>query len=121
MTSKLIFSNIQTRTVLSMSDIAPSEMKEGRLKAGAAINGIKDNTSLKIDILVVKKEPTLICAESVEFDENDIRRNKHKKPKRITYEYEDISQSSLDKKRLAVGTQFFKGIEPTDFIEIILH
>lgn len=89
--------------------------------AGAAVNGMKDNTSLKIDVLVVKKEPTLLFADSVEFDENDIRRDKHKKTKRITYEYEDISQSSLDKKCLAVGTQFFKGIEPTNFIEIILH
>lgn len=121
MASHLIFSNIKSRSVISFSDIAPSEQKEGRLKAGAAINGIKDNTSLKIDILVMKKEHTLICADSVEFDESDIRRNRYKKPKRITYEYEDISQSSLDKKRLAVGTQFFKGIEPTDFIEIILH
>jgi len=115
MTSKLTFLNIKSRTTLDPSDIAPSERKEGRLKAGSALNCLQDDTSLKIDVLILKKSTSVICDDMVEFYEDDIRDRK-------TFTYEEVTgKSSFQKKRLAVGTSFFKHMKSTDIIEIIVH
>lgn len=115
MTSKLTFLNIKSRTTLDPSDIAPSERKEGRLKAGSALNCLQDDTSLRIDVLILKKSTSVICDDMVEFYEDDIRDRK-------TLDYEEIiRKSSFQKKRLAIGTSFLKNIKSTDVIEIIVH
>ena len=103
------------------SKVAPSELKEGRLKAGAAINGIKENHTLKIDVMVLVDLPALICDSVVEIDEGYVRKDKDGELKRQTYEYGELLSSSLEKKRLSVGTEFFRGMEETDCIIIILH
>ena len=114
MTSKLCFSDIKHCTVKSSSDVAASRAKEGRLPAGTVVNRIQPGQT--IDVIVLMRSPLLICDTSIEVNESDIRPGK-----RITYKYSDISENSFENQRLAVGTEFFKGVEATDTIYLILH
>jgi len=111
-TSKTTIYNIINCIVLSPSDIAPSKIKEGRLPAGGIVNKITPET--QIDALVVKKQYPLICDGTAEFEESDIRSRK-------TFYYQDVSKSNKSESRLAVKTKFFKEMEDTDTIYLILH
>ena len=112
MTSTIKISDIIYCTVKSPSDIPESRSKEGRLPAGSVVNRIQPGQT--IDVIVLKKSPALLCDTSIEINETDIR-------KRITYKYSDISDNCFNNQRLAVGVKFFKGMQPTDTIYLILH
>lgn len=111
-TSKITLFNIINCIVLSPSDIAPSKIKEGRLPAGGIVNKITPET--QIDALIIKKQCPLICDGTAEFEESDIRTRK-------TFYYQDISESNKSEYRIAVKTKFFKEMEDTDTIYLILH
>ena len=64
------------------------------------------------------KAPALMCDSLLNSMKDDIRPGKGK---RQTYKYSDISDDSFNNQRLAVGTEFFKGVELTDSIYLILH
>lgn len=110
--TKITIYNIKNYIILSPSDITPSKIKEGRLRAGGLINKITQDT--QIDALIVKKQYPLICDGTAEFKESDIRSRK-------TFNYQDISASNKSESRLAVKTKFFKEMEETDTIYLILH
>jgi len=112
MTSTIKISDIIHCVVKSPSDIAESRYKEGRLPAGSVVNRIQPGQT--IDVIVLKKSPALLCDTSIEINETDIR-------KRITYKYSDITTNSFNNQRLAVGVKFFRDIQPTDTIYLILH
>ena len=112
MTSTVKISDIIHCVVKSPSDIAESRYKEGRLPAGPVLNRIQRGQT--IDVIILMKSPLLICDTTIELNEKDIR-------KRITYKYSDISTNCFNNQRLAVGTKFFKGMQPTDTIYLILH
>lgn len=112
MTSVIKISDIIYCTVKSPSDIPESRYKDGRLPAGSVVNRIQPGQT--IDVIILKKSPLLLCDTSIEINETDIR-------KRTTYKYSDISDNSFNNQRLAVGTKFFKGMQPTDTIYLILH
>jgi len=112
MTSTIKISDIIYCTVKSPSDIPESRYKDGRLPAGAVVNRISPGQT--IDVIILMKSPLLICDTTIELNEKDIR-------KRITYKYSDISTNCFNNQRLAVGTKFFKGMQPTDTIYLILH
>lgn len=112
MTSTIKISDIINCIVLSPSDIAPSKIKEGRLQAGGIVNKITPET--QIDALVIKKQYPLICDGTAEFEESDIRSRK-------TFNYQEISASNKSESRLSVKTKFFKEMEDTDTIYLILH
>jgi hypothetical protein len=112
MTSTIKISDIIHCVVKSPSDIAKSRYKEGRLPAGAVLNRIQPGQT--IDVIVLKKSPALLCDTSIEINETDIR-------KRITYKYSDITTNSFNNQRLAVGVKFFRDVQPTDTIYLILH
>lgn len=112
MASKITFSNILHCTVKSPSEIPKSRTSEGRLPAGSVINKLKQGD--KIDVVVVKESPTLLCDNTIELDENSIR-------ERLTFDYEDVSKNSFVNQRLPVGTKFFKNISKEDSIYLILH
>ena len=112
MASKVCISDIIHCTTKSPSDIAESRYKEGRLPAGSVVNRIQPGQT--IDVIILKKSPSLLCDTSIEINETDIR-------KRITYKYSDISDSSFNNQRLSVGTKFFKDMQQTDTIYLILH
>jgi len=111
-TLNIRISNIINCIVLSPSDIAPSKIKEGRIQAGGIVNKITPDT--QIDALIVKKQYPLICDGTAEFEESDIRSRK-------TFNYQDVSKSNKSESRLAVKTKFFKEMEDTDTIYLILH
>lgn len=112
MTSKVRISDIIRCTIKGVSEIPISKQKEGRIPAGTVVNRIQPGQ--KIDVIVLKNFPLLICDTSFEFDEDDIL-------KRHTYKYTDISDDSFNNQRLALGTEFFKGLDPEDTIYLILH
>jgi hypothetical protein len=112
MTSEIRFSGIIQHTSLAPSEIPPSKLKEGRIPAGKVVNRIKPGQ--KIDVFIMKNAHTLVLDETAKINEDDIR-------KRKTYTYTDISDSSFKNQRLALGTGFFKGMENTDTIYLILH
>ena len=112
MTSTIKISDIIYCTVKSPSDIPESRYKDGRLPAGAVVNRISPGQT--IDVIILMKSPLLICDTTIELNEKDIR-------KRITYKYSDISTNCFNNQRLAVGVKFFKGMQPTDTIYLILH
>jgi len=112
MTSTIKISDIIHCVVKSPSDIAESRYKEGRLPAGSVLNRIQPGET--IDVIVLKKSPALLCDTSIEINETDVR-------KRIAYKYSDISTNSFRNQRLAVGVKFFRDIQPTDTIYLILH
>lgn len=114
MTSKICITDIKQCTIKGISEITKSKQKEGRIPAGTVVNKIKPGQT--IDVMVLMKTPSLLCDTSIEFNEDDIRPGK-----RQTYKYSDISQDSFNNQRLAVGTEFFKGVELTDTIYLILH
>ena len=114
MTSKICISDIKRCTIKGPAEIPPSKRREGRLAAGAVVNRIQPGQ--KIDIIVLMKAPALMCDSAIEFYEDDIRGGK-----RLTYKYSDISDDSFKNQRLAVGTEFFRGMELTDSIYLILH
>jgi len=109
---KVTFDNIKTCTVLSPSEITPTKQKEGRIKAGKVINNFQPGN--QIDVLLVKDLPTVTCDTFIEFNENDIKERK-------TFYQDDIEGSKTEEKRLNVKTQFFKNMEKTDTIYLILH
>ena len=112
MTSTIKISDIIYCTVNSPSDIPESRSKEGRLPAGSVLNRIQPGQT--IDVIVLKNPPTLLCDTSIKINETDIR-------KRITYKYSDITTNSFNNQRLAVGVKFFRDMQPTDTIYLILH
>lgn len=112
MTSTIKISDIIHTVVKSPSDIAASRYKEGRLPAGAVLNRIQPGQT--IEVVILKKPPTLLCDTSIEIDENDIR-------KRIAYKHTDITTNSFKNQRLPVGVKFFRDIQETDTIYLILH
>ncbi len=112
MTSTVKISNIIHTVVKSPSDIAKSRYKEGRLPAGPVLNRIQPGQT--IDAIILKNQPTLLCDTSIEIDENDIR-------KRIAYKHSDITTNSFRNQRLPVGVKFFRGMQETDTIYLILH
>jgi hypothetical protein len=112
MTSTIKISDIIHCTTKSPSDIAESRYKEGRLPAGSVLNRIQPGET--IDVIVLKNPPTLLCDTSIEINETDIR-------KRIAYKHSDITTNSFRNQRLAVGVKFFRDIQPTDTIYLILH
>jgi hypothetical protein len=112
MTSTIKISDIIYCTVKSPSDIPESRSKEGRLPAGSVLNRIQPGET--IDVIVLKKSPALLCDTSIEINEVDVR-------KRIAYKYSDITTNSFRNQRLAVGVKFFRDIQPTDTIYLILH
>jgi hypothetical protein len=112
MTSTIKISDIIHCVVKSPSDIAESRYKEGRLPAGSVLNRIRPGQT--IDVIVLKKSPALLCDTSIEINETDVR-------KRIAYKYSDISDNCFNNQRLPVGTKFFKDMQPTDTIYLILH
>jgi hypothetical protein len=112
MTSTIKISDIIHCVVKSPSDIAESRYKEGRLPAGSVLNRIQPGET--IDVIVLKKSPALLCDTSIEINETDVR-------KRIAYKYSDISDNCFNNQRLPVGTKFFKDMQPTDTIYLILH
>lgn len=112
MTSTIKISDIIHTVVKSPSDIAASRYKEGRLPAGAVLNRIQPGQT--IEVVILKKPPTLLCDTSIEIDETDIR-------KRIAYKHTDITTNSFKNQRLPVGVKFFKEMQPTDTIYLILH
>ena len=110
MTSTIKISDIIHCVVKSPSDIAESRAKEGRLPAGSVVNRIQPGQTIDI---ILMKSPLLIDT-TIELNEKDIR-------KRITYKYSDISTNCFRNQRLSVGTKFFKDMQPTDTIYLILH
>lgn len=112
MTSKICISDIKRCTIKGPAEIPKSKRREGRVAAGAVVNRIQPGQT--IDVIVLMKDPVLICDTAIEFYEDDIRQ-------RITYKYSDISDDSFNNQRLAVGTEFFKGVQQTDSIYLILH
>jgi len=114
MTSKICISDIKRCTIKGPAEIPESKRREGRVAAGAVVNRIQPGQT--IDIIVLMKAPALMCDSAIEFYEDDIRPGK-----RQTYKYSDISDDSFNNQRLAVGTDFFKGVQQTDSIYLILH
>jgi len=114
MTSKICISDIEYLTIKHPADLPESRLKDGRLPAGTVVNRISPGQT--IDVIVLMKSPLLLCDSTIEINEDDIRLGK-----RIVYKYTEISDNSFENQRLAVGTGFFKGIEPTDTIYLILH
>jgi len=112
MTSTIKISDIIHCVVKSPSDIAKSRLKEGRLPAGPVLNRIQPGQT--IEVVILKKPPTLLCDTSIEIDENDIR-------KRIAYKHADISTNCFRNQRLPVGVKFFRDMQETDTIYLILH
>lgn len=116
MASKVCISDIKHCTIKSPSDIPESRSKEGRLPAGSVVNRIQPGQT--IDVIILMKSPLLIDTtielNEIELNEKDIR-------KRITYKYSDISTNSFRNQRLPVGTKFFKDMQQTDTIYLILH
>lgn len=112
MTSRIKIENIISCTVLAPSEITPTKLKEGRIPAGAALNKFKEGN--KLEVILSKGNPVLICNEVIEFNEDNIRNRK-------TYLYDKVSDSSKKESRLALGTKFFKDMEKTDTIYLILH
>ena len=112
MTSTIKISDIIHTVVKSPSDIAESRYREGRLPAGAVLNRIQPGQT--IEVIILKKPPTLLCDTSIEIDETDIR-------KRIAYKHSDISTNCFRNQRLPVGVKFFRDMQETDTIYLILH
>jgi len=112
MTSTIKISDVIHSVVKSPSDIAASRYKDGRLPAGAVLNRIQPGQT--IEVVILKKPPTLLCDTSIEIDENDIR-------KRIAYKHTDITTNSFKNQRLPVGVKFFRDMQETDTIYLILH
>lgn len=112
MTSKICISDIKHLTIKHPADLPESRYKEGRLPAGSVLNRIQPGQT--IDVIVLKKSPALLCDTSIEINETDVR-------KRIAYKHSDITTNSFNNQRLAVGVKFFRDIQPTDTIYLILH
>ena len=112
MTSTIKISDIIHCATKSPADIAKSRLKEGRLPAGPVLNRIQPGQT--IDVIILKNPPTLLCDTSIEINETDIR-------KRIAYKHSDITTNSFRNQRLPVGVKFFRDIQPTDTIYLILH
>lgn len=112
MTSTIKISDIIHCATKSPSDIAESRYTEGRLPAGPVLNRIQPGQT--IEVVILKNPPTLLCDTSIEIDETDIR-------KRIAYKHTDITTNSFKNQRLPVGVKFFRDIQETDTIYLILH
>jgi hypothetical protein len=112
MTSTVKIYDVIHTVVKSPSDIAASRYKDGRLPAGAVLNRIQPGQT--IEVVILKNPPTLLCDTSIEIDESDIR-------KRIAYKHSDITTNSFKNQRLPVGVKFFRDIQETDTIYLILH
>jgi hypothetical protein len=112
MTSTIKISDVIHSVVKSPSDIAASRYKDGRLPAGAVLNRIQPGQT--IEVVILKNPPTLLCDTSIEIDESDIR-------KRIAYKHSDITTNSFKNQRLPVGVKFFRDMQETDTIYLILH
>jgi hypothetical protein len=112
MTSIVKISDIIHCATKSPSDIAKSRLKEGRLPAGPVLNRIQQGQT--IEVIVLKNPPALLRDTSIEINETDIR-------KRIAYKHSDITTNSFRNQRLPVGVKFFRDIQPTDTIYLILH
>lgn len=112
MTSTVKITDVIHCATKSPSDIAKSRYKEGRLPAGPVLNRIQPGQT--IDVIILKNPPTLLCDTSIEIDENDIR-------KRIAYKHSDVTTNSFRNQRLPVGVKFFRDMQETDTIYLILH
>jgi len=115
MTSTIKISDIIHTVVKSPSDIAKSRIKEGRLPAGPVLNRIQPGQT--IDIILMKSPlliDTTIELNEIELNEKDIR-------KRIAYKHSDITTNSFKNQRLPVGVNFFRDMQETDTIYLILH
>lgn len=138
MTSTITFSKIKKFLSIDASNPKISG-RTGRIPAGPAVNVIKEGD--KIDVLILKEHPKNILKEielgnikeyfdwltaknqinTIVINEDDIERDLFGNPKRITYQYDDISDSSFKEQRLALGADFLKGVDKTDVIYLILH
>ena len=112
MTSTVKITDVIHCATKSPSDIAKSRYKEGRLPAGPVLNRIQPGQT--IDVIILKNPPTLLCDTSIEIDESDIR-------KRIAYKHSDVTANSFRNQRLPVGVKFFRDMQETDTIYLILH
>lgn len=112
MTSKITYSNIKHTIVKSSADITDTERRSGKLYARSIINRLAPG--LRIDVLVLKTLPVLICGEPLTANEENIRAG----TKRC---FEKLSKSYLEAGKLPVKTDFFKKIKDSDTIVIILH
>jgi len=112
MASKITFSNIKHTIVRDSCEITQTEIKGGKLNARSIVNRL--NSGLKIDVLVLKNMPVLVCDEPLTFYENEIRDGTRRS-------FESLSNAYINAGKLPVHTDFFKKIEEGDMIIIILH
>jgi hypothetical protein len=112
MTSKLLFSDIAHTTILDPSEITQTKLKEGRIKAGSILKVMSQDQI--IDILLIKEPVLMICGDTFEIDESEIKSRKR-------FLYSDIKPSWMSQKRLPVNIGFFKDLEENDTIVLILH
>lgn len=114
MVSRITFSEIDKLVSILYEEITDIEKKEGRIKTGGALTGMgQDN---KLDVLILNKAPEFYSEGELVVNEDNIRENG-----RQTYKKNNISESSILKQRLAVGTPFLKRVKPGDTIFLIRH
>jgi len=112
MTSKITFSGIKHTLVKSASDITKTEISIGKLNARSVVNRL--GPRLRIDVLVLKTLPVLICDEPFTVNEDNIRKGTRRC-------YETLTKSFLDSGKLPVHADFFRKIKDGDNIVVILH
>ncbi len=112
MTSKITFSDIHYTLIKSALDVTDTERKRGKLNARSVVNRFSEG--MKIDVLVLKILPIVIIDDSVTYLEDDIRNGTRRC-------FLKLSQAAIDSGQLPVKTDFFKKIEGTDTVIIILH
>lgn len=118
MASKVVIHSVIARVTRCPSEITQTERKAGKLQAGAITSKmrecIKKNEKVGIDIFVLKNEHAIITDDTIEFRENDLREGTRRT-------FSQLPELYLRKGRLPVHTAFFKSIDKSDTIEIILH
>jgi hypothetical protein len=110
MTSKLIFSNIKSRT--TKTEVSPTERKYGRLQARTTISQMAHG--LVLDVLLLSEEAALVDNERLEIDDAIMRGRK-------TFTRGDFTDLYIEKGWATVRTDFFKEFLEGDVIEVILH
>lgn len=111
MTSKITISKIKHRDTIKR--VSPTEYKYGRLHS-AIIQYFESGETL--DIIMLKKESPITQGSALEIEENDIVPGT-----RQTFQRDGITELSITKRRVAVGTGFFKKFKDGYVIEVILH
>lgn len=112
MTSQLTFSDIKHTLIKPASDVTKTERVSGKLYARSIVNRL--GTKHRIDVLVLKSLPVIICGEPLIFNEADIRFGTRRC-------FEELSKAYKQTGKLQVNTNFFKKIKDGDTILVILH